>query len=216
MYEINQTLMIKANTKNIKSINESQTRAAYTNIDVEFERDFCVYDLYDFISTLSIIKDPVIDLSNNKFAIISSQDGTKKLKYYETNPDLITSYFSQEFKLKNEDVKINVKRTDIKDIMKATSTLSLKYISLVGDGEKIFIKAFNSRKGDNKETNSFIIEIGKTNFVFDLIYESKMLSMIDEDVEFTFARDKKSRLSIINCGDIVYWVGIDINSKMEV
>lgn len=215
MYEINQSLLIKANSKQIKSINESKTRAAYTELDIELSRDMSIYDLQDFISMLHIIKQPILDLSNSKYAIIKSKDGSQELKYYETNPSLITSYFNKEFKLKNEDIKVNIKRNDIKDVMKACNTLSLGYVSLVGDGEKVKLKGYASRKGDGKETNSFTVEVGETDYVFDLIYKSKMLSMIDDDVLFTFAHDEKSKLSKIKCGDMTYFVGIELNSTME-
>jgi len=214
LYSINQSLRVVENNKTIKSINESKTLAAYADIEESFPRDFCVYDLGEFISVLNIVNEPIMDFSNDAYVIVKSSDNSQMLKYVETNPDLITSYFENPIELKSEDIFIDVDEKSLKAVMKSASTLRLEYIGFRADGEKVYFTTFNRRvDSDDKEMNAFTIELGPCEDVFDIFYPTDIMTVLDAECEFTFS--KGQRISRVRCGVMEYWIALHKESKFE-
>lgn len=214
LYSINQSLRVIEGNTTLKSINEAKTLAAFVDIEESFPRNFCVYDLGEFISVLSIVNEPVLDFSNDKYVIVKSSDNSQRLKYVETNPELITSYFEKPIVLKSEDIVINVDEKSLKAVMKSASTLRLEYIGFKGDGEKIYFTTFNRRvDSDDQEMNAFTIELGETEDVFDIFYPTEIMTVLDGDCEFAFS--KNQRLSRVRCGNMEYWIAMNKDSTIE-
>ncbi|MDX1532691.1 MAG: hypothetical protein R3230_00635 [Nitrosopumilaceae archaeon] len=214
MYSINQSLRILENETTIKTINESKTRAAYAQIKEKFPRDFCIYDLSEFISAMSIVNEPILDFSNKKFVVIKNEENSQRLKYVETDPDLITSYFERNLSLKSDDIEIDVGEDVLKAVMKSASTLRLEFIGFKADGEKVYFTTFNRRvESDDEEMNAFTVELGECEETFDIFYESNMLDVLEGDTKFTFC--KNQRITKVDCGSIVYWIAMDKDSEIE-
>lgn len=214
LYSINQSLRVIAGNQTLKSINETKTLAAYVDIEEVFPRDFCVYDLGEFISVLSIVNEPVLDFTNDRYVIVRSTDNSQRLKYVETNPDLITSYFEKPITLKSEDVVVNIDEKSLKAVMKSASTLRLEYIGFRADGEKVEFTTFNRRvDSDNQEMNAFTIELGECEDTFDVFYPTEIMTVLDTDCEFTFA--KGQRISRVRCGNMEYWIAMDKDSEIQ-
>lgn len=215
LYNINQSLRILEDNQTLKSINETKTLAAYVDIGEKFPRDFCVYDLGEFISVLNIVNEPVLDFSSDRYVIVKSSDNSQRLKYVETDPTLITSYFEKPITLKSEDIKIEIDEKSLKAVMKSAATLRLEYIGFKADGNKVYFTTFNRRvDSDNKEMNAFTIELGETEDVFDIFYPTEIMTVLDSDCEFTFS--KGQRISRVRCGTMEYWIAMDKDSQTEV
>jgi hypothetical protein len=214
LYSINQSLRILEDNRTVKSINETKTLAAYVEIEESFPRDFCVYDLGEFISVLNIVNEPVLDFSNDRYVIVKSSDNSQRLKYVETNPELITSYFDNAITLKSEDVVVNVDEKSLKAVMKSASTLRLEYIGFRADGEKVYFTTFNRRvDSDNQEMNAFTIELGPCEDKFDIFYPTEIMTVLDDGCEFTFS--KGQRISRVRCANMEYWIAMDKDSEIE-
>jgi hypothetical protein len=214
LYSINQSLRVLDSNTTVKSINETKTLAAYVEIEESFPRDFCVYDLGEFISVLSIVNEPVLDFSSDRFVIVKSSDNSQRLKYIETSPDLITSYFENEISLKSEDIVIDVDEKSLKAVMKSAATLRLEYIGFRSDGENVYFTTFNRRvDSDNQEMNAFTIELGPCEDTFDIFYPTEIMTVLDDDCEFTFS--KTQRISRVRCGTMEYWIAMDKDSEIQ-
>lgn len=214
LYGINQSLRVLEGVKTLKSINEAKTLAAFVDIEEEFPRDFCVYDLGEFISVMNIVNEPVLNFDNNGYVIIRSGDKSQKMKYIETNPELVTSYFEKPIVLQSEDIIINITENMLKAVMKSASTLKLEYVGFKSDGDKMYFTTFNRRvDSDNQEMNAFTIELGDSDGeVFDIFYPTEIITVLDGDCEFAFCKDQ--RLSRVRCGNMEYWIAMDKESTI--
>lgn len=214
MHSINQSLFVPAGADHIRTMKETKTLAAFADIEERFPRDFCVYDLGEFISVMNIVEEPILDFSNNRYIVVKSVDDSQKLKYFETSPDLITSYFEQDISLNSDDFSIEVSEQNLKAVMKTASTLRLDYMGFRADGENMYFSAFNRRTdSDDEETNAFTINLGETDLNFDIFYPSEIMTVLDGSTKFTFCNtQQKSR---VECGNMTYIMAMEKDSEIN-
>lgn len=212
LYAINQTLKIVKYNQEIRTLSDSKTCACITSIEEKFPRTFCIYDLREFISVLSIIDNPVLDFSNDKFVVVKSEDGRQRLRYLDGAENLINSYFDRDFKLPSEDIAVSVSAQQLKAVMNAALTLKLEYVGFKCDGETVFLTAFDRNNGSGDDTNGFSIEVGQSDSEFDMFYKSEALAILDGDCDFEISSGKISK---ITNGNKVFWMALDANSTFE-
>jgi hypothetical protein len=85
---INQGIVFKQG-KTIKTISTNKNILAEANIAEEFETEFGVYDLNNFLTVLSLHKEePNIEFGD-KIAVISGLNGRSKLQYRFCEPSMV-------------------------------------------------------------------------------------------------------------------------------
>lgn len=212
LYPINQTLKIVANSNKLKSVNDNKTIAVYAEIEETIPRDFCVYDLREFINVIGIIENPILDFSNDKFVIIKSDDGRQKLKYIDGKESLITSYFDRDFVLPSSDIEVEVSKQQLRAVMDAASTLKFEYVGFKSDGTDIVLTAFNRNNGSGEETNGISIVVGETTGDFEMFYRTESMNVLDGDCTFEISSRKISK---VENGKKVFWLALDTNSSFS-
>lgn len=209
LYPINQTLKIIGGNKHLKTINEQRSVACEVDLEVELPRTFCIYDLREFISVLSVIDKPVLDFTNDKFVVVKSEDGKQKLRYIDGAENLINSYFEKDFKLPSEDIEVAVSAQQLKAVMNAAQTLKLSYIGFRSEDGVVMLSAFDRNNGSGEETNGFSVEVGETTDEFDMFYKADTLAILDGDCKFEISARKISK---VTNGTKVFWLSLDANS----
>lgn len=212
LHKINQGLRFIKDSTELRSMNEARTQVAFIQIAEKLPRDFCVYDLGEFITVLNVIESPVLDFSNDKFVLVKSEAGTQKLRYTDGQPDLVTSYTDKDFKLPSLDVTLAVSGAQLKSARSAAEALKLPYVGFKGVDGKVFLSAFAKNNGDGNETNSYSIEIGETTETFDLFYKVELLSILDGDCTFEIS---KKKISKIENGKANFFIALDAGSSFQ-
>ena len=209
LYAINQTLKIVAGKQEIRSVNDTKTIAFQAPIAENFPRNFCIYDVREFINVVGIISSPVLDFTDPKFVIVKSEDGGQKLKYMDGAENLINSYFERDFVLPSEDLAVNVTAQQLKAVMNAATTLKLEYVGFKSVGDKVVLSAFDRNNGSGDDTNGFSIEVGDTADTFDMFYKTDSLSVLDGECKFEVSSKKISK---VTNGGKTFWMALDANS----
>lgn len=212
LYTINQSLRIVANKNELKTINQQKTTVAYTSIDEVFDRDLNIYDLREFITVLNIIKDPVLDVSDEKFIIIKSATGSQKLRYADAEPSLIQSYIEKDVKLPSSDITVEIPADTLKSVQKAAHVLNLPFIGFVVEDGIIYFKAFAKNNGDENETNGYSEKVGETEEEFEAFYQAKALDILSGDCVFTLS---KRKISQVETGKTKFFISMDPKSEFK-
>lgn len=227
LYEVDQSLRIDHTMTEqkddldvtvLRSKSFNNTTMARIEVAEVFPRDVNIYDLREFISVVSIVNDPVFDLSNDKFITIKSSDGKQKLRYLEANPDLINSYSAKDPNLTNEDVQILVTEAQFKSVLTAAQTLKFEYIGFVGDGENIILTSFNTNAGSDQETNTYSVAIQESDLTFKMIYKLQIqnVSILSGEGDLLFTIDGKRKISKIETqSGKKYWISFDSSSEFD-
>ena len=119
---INQGIVVKPG-KRLRTISILGNIFADVAIDNEFETEFAIYDLNEFISALTVLDDP--DLTFMKDHILLS-DSTSNLKYFYSSPSVIVSPPDKEISMSNEVGSFDVSGEALTKLQKAAAMMKLK------------------------------------------------------------------------------------------
>lgn len=166
----------------IRTKSPSNTILSKVKVEEQFDKDFAIYDLSRFLSTLAMFQKPDIEI-HDKYINITEEN--RNVKYTLHNPELIVSPRNEDPKLPGNIVsEFDIKAFELSEVMKAMNVLTMKEISIVGDGKNISI-----RTSDNKNDGSdvYSVEIAKTDNTFKAVITSDNLKLMSNDYNITVA-----------------------------
>ena len=208
---INQSIKIIAGTDTIRSVNESKTVAVETKIGEKLPRMLCVYDLREFLTILSIIKEPVIDFADPKFMLIQSADGSQQLRYLDAAENIVnSSYMPALPQIPKFEIEATVSEDNLKSVMNAATSLGLEFVGFTADGTHMYLKAFDRNNGDGNQTNAFSINLGACADTFSMFYKTDAWKVLEGECLFKIS---KNRISQVSTGDMQFMMTLDANSK---
>lgn len=198
-YVINSNIKLCKDTSVLKSKNAANTMMVKANVEERFERDFNIYDVREFLSVLSLIDEPVLDLSHENYALIKSLDGKQKIRYLDTPDELITSYTDKEPTFTTAHFEIEIDAVTFKRVVQSSNTLKLEYIGFHCEGGNVTLKAFNKNRGDEIETNYYSVDVGKASNDFQLNYKLDVnrVQVVADEGALLFRIDAKRKISNI-------------------
>lgn len=129
---INQGIVFKAGNK-LRTISILKNVFATAEIADTIPRDFAIYDLNEFLSTLSLFgSDADIDYKDDHVQISS---GKSKIKYYYSSPTVVVQPGENDPQLTDPELEFTLTISDLNQIQKASAALKLKELQI--DSDKI-------------------------------------------------------------------------------
>jgi hypothetical protein len=111
----------------------------------QFEKEFGIYDLNEFLSTLSLFKDPKFDYGDKSVEISGDKS---KATYYFSSPTVIVSPPADKRINVKPGLEFELKSDQLEKLLKAASVMKLKDLEFTTDG----IRAYNKQNGGNQYT----------------------------------------------------------------
>ena len=176
------------------------------DISEEFDRDVAIYDLSQFLNCLSLIPGSEVVLKDDH---ISITDGTNSIDYRYADPSVIAAPPDKELKLPSEDVCIILTEENLEKVKKAAAVLQIPDVSLIGDGESIYLTV---RDKKNSGSNSYSITVGETDTVFQFNLKVENLKVVPGDYDVIIS--SKNLAKFTNHGrPITYFIAIEPDSS---
>ena len=201
---INNTIVIDEGSL-ISTMTVDKTIIAVANIDDEFTQQFGIYDLPRFLSIMSIFKEPDIQFSSTKQAKIV--EGTKVVHYTFAEPSILTKA-PKSIRELDTIASFEMSSELLSSLQKATSVIGLDRIRVRGNGEKLFVGAFDSQ---NATSDSYIVEVGETDKEFDIHIKVEYLKVIP-GVYNVVVNERAAKFTSTEL-DLKYWLSIEKTSK---
>ena len=173
---INQSILIKPG-KQLNSMSVMKNILVKADIQEEFERVVAIYDLNQFLNCLSLIPGAELTMGDSSITI---SDGKRSIDYRYSDPSVITAPPEKELKLPSEDVCVVLTEDHLDAVRKAAAVLQIPDVSLIGDGEKIYLTV---RDKKNTGSNSYRVEVGETGDIFQFNAKIENLKMIAGDYD---------------------------------
>lgn len=180
---VNQGLLFKKGTR-LRSLSVLKNIFVVADITDEIPREFAIYDLNEFLGTLSLFSNPEVDYKEDHIAI---SEGKSKVKYFYSSPAVVVSPPDKDIVLTDPKLTFELTEANITQIQKASATLKLKELSIKpgkltalnsgGVGNQITIDIDTT--GDGTDEKLVKIENLK------LIEGSYNVKVFDQAVEFT-------------------------------
>ena len=201
---INQSLLIKAGKK-LRAMSAMKNILAEADITEEFTRDVAIYDLNQFLNCLSLIPGAEILLEESSIVIT---DGDNSIDYRYSDPSVITAPPEKELTLPSEDVCVVLSEEHLETVKKAAAVLQIPDVSLVGDGENIYLTV---RDKKNSGSNSYKIVVGETSVVFQFNLKVENLKLSAGDYDVTVSSKNLAKF-VSHSRAITYFIALEPDS----
>ena len=204
---INQSLLIKPG-KRLRSMSVMKNVLVESEITEEFDRQVAIYDMSQFLNCLSLIPGAEINLMDDYIKIT---DGTNSIDYRYADPSVITAPPEKELTLPSEDVCVVLTEDQLDRARKSSAVLQIPDVSLIGDGEKIYLTV---RDKKNSGSNSYNIEVGDTDKVFQFNLKVENLKMVASDYDVIISAKGMAKFTS-HSRSLTYYVAIEPDSTYE-
>lgn len=204
---INPNIVIESGNK-VKTVSETKTLLSSATLDVEFPSSFGIYDLGEFLNVLGLVDKPRVLFEENNL-IISDSSGRSKIKYFYSDPDILTKP-TKDIIMPESEVKFTLDRETFSRIKRASSVLGHGTMTVSHDDTAMILSVIDN---NDKTSNVFSIAVDgnaeETNFNF--VFNISNLKMIDGDYEVSISSKLISHFVNKETG-IEYWCALEKSS----
>jgi hypothetical protein len=188
-----------------KTMSPQKTVMAKANVAESFGKEFAIYDLTQFISTVSLFEDPELKLGDDQVTITNGKSSAN-IRYAKT--DLIKSP-SKEVNLSSVEISFTLEAAMLQSALRAAGVLSLPEIALIGRDGVAYLAAIDSR---NEGSNTFMYEVGKADANYRMIFKTDNIKLLNRDYEVRVSAKGISHFKS-KTGDVEYWIVAEQGSK---
>ena len=199
---INANLLVKTGNK-ISTMSQMKNIVSIAELPDNFEQEFAIYDLTEFLSAMSLFNDPELEFNENN---VRMWEGYQSLKYFYSDPTVVTTPKS-DITMPEPDAKFTLKQNTFNQILKASSVLGVPDMVLDTGDVGIMLLRVSDRKNDT--SNNFSIEVGegaKPNQKF--FFKVENLKLLSGDYEVEVSTKGISKFKNIN-KNIEYYIALE-------
>ena len=208
--EINTNILIKPGSE-LNTISTMKNILAKATINDNFDREFGIYDLNEFLSVVSSLDKPELTLQE-KHLTISAEGSRSKVKYFYSDPSVIVSP-TKEVNMPESDVTFSLSESNLAQLRKMAAILSSPDLALIGTKDGDVVLKVCDKKNDT--SNKFDIVVGENataNYTF--YFKVENLKMISGD--YDVAVSSKSIAHFTNTKlPIEYWIALEPDSVFD-
>lgn len=202
---INSSIAVKAGST-IRTVSPVKNILAEYTCAEKFEQNFALYDLNEFLGGLTLFKDPEFIFETESFVTIKS--GRSKVKYFFTDPTLITSPSDKQIPMDGETVDFELSEEVLSSLLKAANVYQLKDLSLISDNNEINLVVRNK---DNDTSNSFSAKVGETDKEFVFNFKMENIKIIPDTYSVKISSPNISQFTSSRY-NLQYWIALEPDS----
>ena len=206
---INLSILVKKGSK-LRTISVMKNILAEAEVDENFEKDFGIYDLPQFLNGVGLMNDPDIDLKHDSYMIIREGRSTR-VKFAFADPEVIVSPPEKAIELPSNDVAFQLDSSQLQKLLKASSVYQLPDLSAVGNGSEITL-VVSDRKNDN--SNEYSLIVGKTDKTFELNFKIENIKLIPGSYEVIISKKLLSQFTN-STYNLKYFIALEPDSTFE-
>ena len=206
--EINTNILIKPG-KVLSTISTMRNIFAKAEISEEFPIEFGIYDLVEFLGTISLFQKPEIDFKDTH--LVLSTEGEKS-RFYYSDPSVIVAP-TKPVNMPETDVTFSLSESNLAQLLKMAAVLKTPDLALVGtNGGDIVVKICDKK---NAASNNFEIKVGEgatTDYTF--YFKVENLKLYDGDYDVSVSSKSISHFKHKKI-PIQYWIALESDSTIS-
>lgn len=153
---INANLMVREGNT-LKTISSMKNIVATATIPDSFTKEFGIYDLNEFLASMSLFKTPDLAFDDNR-VVIKEDNGRSKCDFYYSDPSVITTV-TKDITMPSVDVEFELTEDTLNSVLKAAAVLGAPDLVLTAEeGGDIELKVSDKK---NDTSNSFSVKVGE-------------------------------------------------------
>ena len=205
---INQSILFKEGNK-LRTISVMKNILAEVQVDEEFERDFGIYDLNQFLNAMSLYQDPQLDFKNDSYVTI--REGKSRSKYFFADPAVIVTPPDKSITLPSEDVCFELNTQQLDKLLKAAAVYGVPDLSVVGEAGVVKLVV---RDKKNETSNEYSLVVGETTGTFTLNFKVENIKILPGSYEVVISRKLLSRFQSED-KNLTYYIALEPDSTYE-
>ena len=205
---INQSILFKEGSK-LRTISVMKNILAEVNVDEEFERDFGIYNLNEFLNAMSLYQDPQLDFKNESY--VSIREGKTRSKYFFADPAVIVTPPDKSITLPSEDVSFELNTQQLDKLLKAAAVYGVPDLSVIGENGVVKIVV---RDKKNDTSNDYAVVVGETAASFCLNFKVENIKILPGSYNVTISSKLLSRF-VSEDKNLVYYIALEPDSTYD-
>ena len=200
---INANLMVKSGSS-LSTMSAMKNIVAKADVTEEFPSDFAIYDLNEFLSALSLFGKPDLEFGND-FVIITEEGTSKSLKYWFSDPSVVTTP-SKEISMPSTELTFNLSSDTLNEITKAAAVIGVPDMALAGG--KLMVTDKKNSTANAYETS---LDVGDVSADYKFWFKVENLKLIPGSYDVEVSSKKISHFTHTKLG-VQYWIALEPES----
>ena len=200
---INANLMVKAGSS-LSTMSAMKNIVAKADVSEEFLSDFAIYDLNEFLSALSLFGKPDLEFDND-FVIITEEGTSKSLKYWFSDPSVVTTP-SKEISMPSTELTFNLSSDTLNEITKAAAVIGVPDMAL--SGGKLMVTDKKNSTANAYETS---LDVGDVAAEYKFWFKVENLKVMLGAYDVEVSSKKISHFTNTKLG-VQYWIALEPES----
>ena len=200
---INANLMVKSGSS-LSTMSAMKNIVAKADVTEEFLSDFAIYDLNEFLSALSLFGKPDLEFGND-FVIITEEGTSKSLKYWFSDPSVVTTP-SKEISMPSTELTFNLSSDTLNEITKAAAVIGVPDMAL--SGGKLMVTDKKNSTANAYETS---LDVGDVAAEYKFWFKVENLKVMPGAYDVEVSSKKISHFTNTKLG-VQYWIALEPES----
>tara|TARA_B000000557_G_C20790853_1_gene450949 strand:- start:471 stop:1151 length:681 start_codon:yes stop_codon:yes gene_type:complete len=207
---INKSIVIDPGNS-IRTLSVNKNIFASAVVSEDFPQEIAIYDLGNFLSTLSLFESPVFDFSNPSKLITTDETSNSRGTFYYSDPSVIPSVPNKGIQMPDVDVQFSLKTDTLQDLIRAASVYQVPDLCLYNKGEDIRLQVCDKK---NETSNTYSVPVGKNKSSEDFCYCFKVenLKILPGDYAVSVAKNKVSHF-VSAANNVEYYIALEPDTK---
>lgn len=191
----------------LATIAEAKNIMASATIEERIPREFGIYDLNEFLSTISLVENPDLDFGKDSITV---SDGNASIEYFYSSPEVLTAP-TKTVTMPKADVKVILTADTINKIKKAAAVLGHPTLQISGKNGVVSCQVIDLK---NKTANKYSIVVDEKNAckeVFSFVIVIGNLKMLPGDYTVSISSKLISHFKNATT-PIEYWIALEKDS----
>ena len=208
---INQNLVIKEGNT-LTTMSAMKNIVAKAEVEESFKKEVAIYDLNEFLASLSLFASPVLEF-NEGFVTIKEENTPKNsLKYFYSDPSVVTSP-NKTITMPSKEVSFTLNGDNLTKLKRAAGVIGAPDLVLEKKNADVFLTV-KDKKNDTANTFSVDVDTVEDGSDFKFYFKVENLKVMDGDYHVDISSKNISHLASSN-KDVEYWVALEPKSSYE-
>ena len=208
---INQNLVIKEGNT-LTTMSAMKNIVAKAEVEESFKKEVAIYDLNEFLASLSLFASPVLEF-NEGFVTIKEENTPKNsLKYFYSDPSVVTSP-NKTITMPSKEVSFKLNGDNLTKLKRAAGVIGAPDLVLEKKNADVFLTV-KDKKNDTANTFSVDVDTVEDGSDFKFYFKVENLKVMDGDYHVDISSKNISHLASSN-KDVEYWVALEPESSYE-
>jgi len=208
---INQNLVIKEGNT-ITTMSAMKNIVAKADVEETFPQEVAIYDLNEFLASMSLFTNPVLEFSENHVMITEENNTSNSLKYFYSDPSVVTSP-SKMITMPSQEVTFTMSNEDLSKLKRAAGVIGAPDMVLEKNenGSSLTVKDKKNDTANNYSLDVSTSGEGEFNFFFKV----ENMKLLDGNYDVEISSKNISHYTNKN-SPVEYWIALEPESTYTV